>query len=135
MKRAADHLYRAIGREEVLRTARAQRIVRDWVEVVGEGLAGRSHPERYERGTLWVAVEGSAWAQELRMRKDVILRRLRERAGDPSLFTDVRFGTRPLPTREAEPVTPELIEPDAPPEELTIREIAQRRLAKMRDQR
>ncbi len=62
-------------------------------------MAERSHPDRFGRGTLWVAVEGSAWAQELRMIKDKILERLDEAAGEQGLFTDVRFGVRALPPR------------------------------------
>ena len=132
MKRAGQVLPQAVGRDEVLRTAAAQKILRDWPAIVGESLASKSHPDRYGRGTVWVAVQGSAWAQELRMRKELILNRLRERCGDASLFTDVRFGVRPLPLPE---VSDEVLsEPELLPREtnLTIREIAQRRLAKMR---
>lgn len=120
----------AMGNEDVLRAARAQAAMRRWPEVVGVMLADRSHPDRYGRGTVWVAVEGSAWAQELRMMKDKILRRLDEVAGEAGLFTDVRFGVRPLP--KPSPATEET----APPvenknvKELSIREIAERRLAK-----
>jgi len=133
VRRAGQILPAAIGRDEVLRTARAQAVLRDWTAIVGESLAERSQPDRYGKGAVWVAVEGSAWAQELRMRKDVILGRLRERSGDPTLFTDIRFGVRPLP----KPMVEEVIaipepEPDVPVEYLSIREIARRRLAKMR---
>jgi hypothetical protein len=93
-------------------------------------LAERSHPDRYGRGTVWVAVEGSAWAQELRMMKDKILRRLDEVAGEPGLFTDVRFGVRPLPNRpDSTKETPAPAEKEEL-KELSIREIAERRLAK-----
>jgi hypothetical protein len=86
----------AIGREEVLRAARAQRAMRRWEEVVGPMLATKSSPDKYDHGTLWVAVTGSAWAQELRMVKNQILGKLRNIAGDPELFTDIRFGVRPI---------------------------------------
>jgi predicted nucleic acid-binding Zn ribbon protein len=134
MKRAGQMLPKAVGRDEVLRTARAQRVLRDWPEVVGEALASRSYPDRYGKGTVWVAVTGSAWAQELRMRKDVILQRLRERAGDPSLFLDVRFGVRPLPPPEVAPEEGPVNPTEETPRlaELSIREIAQRRLRQMR---
>ncbi len=114
--------------QEVVRTARAQRVLREWPEIVGKHLAARSRPERVDRGVVWIAVEGSAWAQELRMMRDVILDRLRSRAGDASLFKDLRFGVRPLPLPEDVPA-----EADAKVEdisELTIREIAERRLAR-----
>jgi predicted nucleic acid-binding Zn ribbon protein len=67
--------------------------VRQWVSVVGEALAGKATPERFERGTLWVAATGSAWAQEIALRKEVILERLNGLAGE-RLFEDLRVGTR-----------------------------------------
>jgi len=108
--------------------------MRRWPEVVGPLLAGKSHPDRFGRSTLWVAVEGSAWAQELRMMKDRILSKLDEISGEPGLFKDVRFGVRPLPTREPlpAPVVP-VVKDEKPVEQLTIREIAERRLAKWKD--
>src|ERR1051325_7399376 len=80
MRSLQGMLGQAIGKEEVLRMARAQRVLREWPEIVGHAMAARSHPERYDHGTVWVAVTGSAWAQELRMIKDVILARLEERS-------------------------------------------------------
>src|SRR5688572_33369705 len=113
-----------------MRKARAQRILRRWEEAVGKGLASKSWPDRYERGTVWVAVQGSAWAQELRMIKDRILEKLSEMAGEPGLFVDVRFGVRPL---APEPEIAELADPAIEEEHrqqlqnLSIREIAERR--------
>ena len=108
--------------------ARAQRVLKEWPAIVGKAMAERSHPDRWERGTVWVAVEGSAWAQELRMIKDIILERLKEKAGESGLFLDVRFGVRPLPQKEeaeAEPVYA-VVADDR--ESLSISEIAARRL-------
>jgi hypothetical protein len=136
-------LPKAVSHDEALRAARAQAAMRDWEAIVGEGLAKRSRPDRYGKGTVWVAVTGSAWAQEMRMRKETILARLRERAGDPTLFVDVRFGVRPLPLPEApgEEVAPEpppaveaAAESPASEGELSIREIARRRLARWRNE-
>jgi predicted nucleic acid-binding Zn ribbon protein len=124
-------LSQAVGREEVLRMARAQRVMREWPQVVGPAMAARSNPERWDRGTVWVAVEGSAWAQELRMIKDVILQRLEQIAGEGGLFIDIRFGVRPLPATPesvAEPAVYAVVEDDRG--ELSIREIAERRLRK-----
>jgi predicted nucleic acid-binding Zn ribbon protein len=118
----------ALGRDEVLRAARAQRILREWPSIVGPAMATRSFPDRYDHGTVWVAVTGSAWAQELRMQKDQILTRLTERAGEPNLFINLRFGVRPLPepapVEEERPVVPVREEESG----LSIREIAERRL-------
>ena len=134
MRKASKLLSAAMGNEEVLRAARAQAAMRRWPEAVGLMLADRSFPERFSRGTLWVAVEGSAWAQELRMMKETILRKLNEVSGEAGLFTDVRFGVRPLPARKSttEETVKEAEKKD--PRELTIREIAERRLAKWKNE-
>ncbi|HWA83229.1 MAG TPA: DUF721 domain-containing protein [Fimbriimonadaceae bacterium] len=135
MRSLQGMLRQAIGKEEVLRTARAQRVLREWPAIVGPAMAARSHPERYDHGTVWVAVTGSAWAQELRMIKDVILAKLEERAGETGLFIDVRFGVRPvLQQAEAEkkPAVFAVVADDRG--EMSIAEIAERRLRKWRDQ-
>lgn len=135
MKKLGHVLPQALGRESILRTARAQAVMRDWVAVVGEAMAARSAPERFDQGTVWVAVEGSAWAQELRMSKDRIVRKLGVMVGDPNLFKDVRFGVRPLP--KGAPKGPADEEKKAFRESLegmTIREIAEQRLSRWRDE-
>lgn len=135
MRQIRKVLNETFFQEEVLRTARAQACLKRWEEVVGEALAKRSWPDRYDRGTVWVAVEGSGWAQELRMLKRQILDRLTAISGEKDLFKDVRFGVRPL--RREEPAEPE--EPSAEEGEpaddrqgLSIREIYERRVARMK---
>lgn len=127
MRRIQFLIADSIGRDEVARTARAQIVFRKWDEIVGTDMAGRSYPDRYTKGTVWVAVIGSAWAQELRMMKDVILGRLKEASGEPDLFKEIRFGVRPIrrPEEEVEPVKTD-ISKDL--KELSIREIATKRL-------
>lgn len=90
----SELLDQALNRPEVLRTSRAQRVMRLWVEVVGPSLAERCVPDRFDKGTLWIAASGNAWAQEIRFHKDTILARLNELASE-SLFHDMRVGTRP----------------------------------------
>lgn len=128
-------LREALGRDEVLRMAQAHGILRDWEAIVGPGLAERSQPDRYERGTVWVAVTGSAWAQELRMIKPQILARLGERAGNAELFKDIRFGVRPIRQDAVGEPEPDPGPPPPPPPrpEGSIREIAERRLRKWMD--
>ena len=84
----------AVGSPGILKTARAQIAMQRWPEVVGPGLADKAAPDRYDKGTLWVVSHGSAWSQEIRMRKEEIVRRLNEIADEPGLFTDLRVGTR-----------------------------------------
>lgn len=129
MRKASDSLS-GILPSEVLRAARALAVLKDWNEIVGEFLGQRSHPDRYDRGVVWVSVEGSAWAQEMRMLREEILDKLNERAGENGLFTNVRFGVRTV-SKVTEEVSIPI--PEAPESEtLTIREIAERRLRKLR---
>lgn len=126
MRRLARMLPDAIEQTEVLRASRARRTLRRWEEVVGPELYARSRPDRFDKGTVWVAVQGSAWSQELRMIKDLILGRLRELSGEPTLFEDVRFGVRPIPDAEISAELPDTAV-RADTSELTIRQIADRR--------
>jgi hypothetical protein len=137
MRQIRQVLPAAMESPEVLRVGRALAVMKRWDEVVGESLATRSWPDRYTAGTVWVAVEGAAWASELRMQKEKILRRLQEISGEPSLFSNVRFGQRKLPERPAfeksqEASATPVIEEGPAREDLSIREIAERRLAKRR---
>jgi len=135
MKRLLSILPDAVQRKEVLRAARAQKALRAWPEVVGSLLSTKSLPERYDKGTVWVAVEGSAWAQELRMLTPTILARLADISGDPYLFKELRFGVRKMKpdTRKAEPGRSRFPRrPDLEP--LSIAEIAERRLRLMQKQ-
>lgn len=122
----------AVVPPEILRAARAISTMKKWELVVGREMAARSWPERYDHGTLWVAVTGSAWAQELRMQKDEILSRLNSVAGEENLFVSVRFGVRPL--KNAKEAVPVEEEPVAESPGLSIREIAERRMNKWRDE-
>lgn len=134
MRKVDGMLRAALGRPEIVKAARAWRTMHRWNEIVGESLAERSAPDRYDRGTVWVAVRGSAWAQELRLMKETILERMNAMAGD-RMFTEIRFGVRKA---KAPPTLP----PEAEPERetgnpevgdwrdgLTIMEIAARRMA------
>lgn len=86
-----------------------------WPAVVGEAAAGHSIPVRMTRaGVLTVACADAAWAHELTMRRDQLLRRLHdERPGSP--VTGLRFavadhalpGPPPPPARTPRPVVPD----------------------------
>ncbi|MCW5940631.1 MAG: DUF721 domain-containing protein [Fimbriimonadaceae bacterium] len=132
MRRLGDMMPDAVGRTELLRAARAKRALQNWPSVVGPILARKSLPDRYEKGTVWVAVSGSAWAQELRMARDRIVARLNEFAGE-RLFEDVRFGMRPFsPMEPGGPEDP--LYDDKPLRAMSVEEITRRRLAILRDQ-
>ncbi|MEZ0326089.1 MAG: DUF721 domain-containing protein [Fimbriimonas sp.] len=132
MRRIRQILPAAMESPEVLRVGRALAVLKRWNEVVGEPLAERSWPDRYTNGTVWVAVEGAAWANELRMMKEQILERLKEISKEPELFHNIRFGQRKLPPRPEVPYQkPAELELKGTTQ-LSIREIAERRLARMR---
>jgi hypothetical protein len=130
MRKASESLSGVLP-SEVLRAGRALAILKDWTEIVGDFLGERSYPDRYDRGVVWVSVEGSAWAQEMRMLSRDILLKLNERAGEPNLFVNLRFGVRPI--RKVESVVDTIQEPAHDLETLSIREIAERRLSKIRN--
>lgn len=121
----------AVLQPEALRAARALGILRRWETVVGSAMAERSWPDRYDHGKVFVAVTGSAWAQELRMQKETLLARLREMAGDEALFVDLRFGVRPLQRPYEFAVVDDSVDDSLTG--LSIREIAERRLKKWQD--
>lgn len=135
MRKVGQMLSPALGREEVMRASRAFKVLREWPQIVGEAMAQRSFPDRFDRGTVWVAVEGSAWAQELRMQKDQIIQKLEEKAGETGLFLNLRFGVRPLPKAQIEVVEPKPKKKEKAPDkgQLTIKEIAEERLKKWPD--
>lgn len=95
MRHVGRVLPKAVENAEVLRAGRAAAVMRRWDEVVGPLLAEKSTPDRYDKGTVWVATQGSAWAQELRLMKPRILERMEAMAGERGMFVDVRFGVRP----------------------------------------
>jgi predicted nucleic acid-binding Zn ribbon protein len=134
MRKLSHVLPEAIARREVLKAARAQKILRAWPEIVGPVLAAKSQPDRFEQGTVWVCVQGSAWAQELRMLEPQILAKIAKACGDEDLVRELRFGVREprekLPGIELNQHTP----PDPELKNLSIREIKERRLAKWKDE-
>ena len=93
----------AVDSEEIMRASEANRILRQWPSIVGPLLNQKSRPDRFDHGTVWVAVSSSEWAQELRLKQQEILKRLRRLSPDPELFKQLRFGLR-----DFEPLTEEI---------------------------
>lgn len=133
MKKLDRMLGDAIEQTDILRNARALNVLRDWSAIVGDDLAKRCAPDKFERGTLWIAAEGSAWAQEIRMIKGTIMERINQSAHE-GLCQEVRVGVRPFKPAQR---PPELLAPAtyviAPVEDLSISEIAERRIRKWKD--
>ncbi len=93
MKKVTDFLGFAIEDREVAKAARAQGVLRQWDSVVGPMLATKTRVDKFDHGTIWVVAEGSAWAQEVRLNSELIVRRLNEIAGEP-LFVKLRVGVQ-----------------------------------------
>lgn len=102
MKPIKQLLKSTIESEDVHKSAEAMIALRNWPEIVGPILNQKSRPTRYEKGTVWIAVSSSEWAQELRMRQTEILNKLIEISGKKQLFKNLRFGVREFIPMEAE---------------------------------
>lgn len=88
MRQIADILAKAVGRPEILKAARARRTMAKWADAVGPVLAGKTSIASYDYGILVVEATGSAWAQEVRMRQELILERMNAMA-EEQLFTKI----------------------------------------------
>jgi len=65
---------------------RAQRVLAEWRDLVGERIASRTRPREVLGGALIVEVASSAWLHELNLLKPQLLAGLLERIGEPKLF-------------------------------------------------
>ena len=90
---AAGLLGKALGRKEIFERLEARQVSKSWANAVGEHLASRSSPEKFEFGILTVAVTSAPWLQELRLRQKELLDRLNAAAGR-ELFTELKFVVR-----------------------------------------
>jgi predicted nucleic acid-binding Zn ribbon protein len=90
---------------EVLQGAKALHATRRWRDIVGEVFAQHSQPDRFEKGTLWVVVDEAAWAQEIRLMQEEILRRLNEAAGEANLFQRIRVSRQAKREHPGPPVS------------------------------
>jgi predicted nucleic acid-binding Zn ribbon protein len=95
LKKVSIILPQSIEQREILKSARAQLLFKNWPDIVGEFLASKSVPDRFEKGVLWVIVENSVWAQELRLQEELIMDRLNDISGESQLFKSIRVAIRP----------------------------------------
>jgi predicted nucleic acid-binding Zn ribbon protein len=80
-KRIDDALGSYLKRAGIDEKVEQARVVPEWAERVGEGIANVTRPIRVSDGVLLVAVRSSAWLMELRMMERQILRQLNAHAG------------------------------------------------------
>ena len=61
-----------------------------WGQIVGLELAKHSHPSQWKGNTLWIAVQHSAWIQEMQFLKAELLKKIK--SSNPQLnIEDLRF--------------------------------------------
>ncbi|HEY4178112.1 MAG TPA: DUF721 domain-containing protein [Kofleriaceae bacterium] len=70
---------------------RAERLVTEWVDLVGAKIASKTRAHGIQERVLIIEVVTSAWMHELNMLKPRLLAGLLERFGQPALFEDIRF--------------------------------------------
>lgn len=87
-----DVLRSWLDRAGLAKAAGGARVVADWPELAGPGVARHARAEKVERGVLIVRVDSSVWATELSTRIPVLLERIRSRYGG-DLVKDIRFVT------------------------------------------
>jgi predicted nucleic acid-binding Zn ribbon protein len=71
-----DLLPRVLGRKGLAARVEAASVVPEWPALVGPQIAAVTRPLRVSDGTLFVAVETSAWIMELNLMKSQIMRTL-----------------------------------------------------------
>jgi len=82
-----DRLARRMGITARLETEKAVVL---WEEVVGERVASRTQATAVKGGKLFVAVENSAWLQQLALMKEGIIDKINSRVGKP-VVEDIVF--------------------------------------------
>ncbi len=80
-KRLADALGSFLKRAGLDQKVEQARVVPEWEDRVGAGIANVTRPIRVSDGVLLVAVRSSAWLMELRLMERQILRKLNAEAG------------------------------------------------------
>jgi len=70
-------LSRVISSLGIAKSYNGWQVVNHWPEIVGQKIASRAEAIRYEDGCIYVAVKESAWRQELSMRQEELLEKIR----------------------------------------------------------
>ena len=94
--RVSDLLEEVLSAQGLRSVTWMARLVSSWPEIVGPLLAGKTSPAKLRARILTVLVLNHAWAQELQMRKQDLLDRIRRILGNEEV-ADIRFLVGPLP--------------------------------------
>jgi len=88
---AAAAVKNALDFHGIADEVRGERLITEWVELVGAKIAERTRPDGITDRLLWIEVATSAWLHELNLLKPQLLAGLLERLGEPRLFDDIKF--------------------------------------------
>ena len=91
MRTAREAVGAALAFHGVTDEVRAERLIAEWNDYVGERIAKRTRPIAIENRVLEIEVASSAWLHELSLLRAQILAGLLERVGTPRLFDDLKF--------------------------------------------
>lgn len=77
-----------------------------WPEVAGEKIAKHTEATALRGNTLFVTTDSAAWAQELSIMRNQLIRKMNEAAGE-YLVADVRFQPKGQPRRRPKGARPQ----------------------------
>lgn len=89
-KHISQSLAQALQQAGLTQKIREQRLLDQWLELVGESIGRISRPERIHEGVLQVRVRSATWRTELLFHKQTILDKIAA-AGCADLVRDIRF--------------------------------------------
>ena len=105
----------ALRRLRILEQVRAMRALRAYARSCGPRFLERTRAERFQRGTLFIRVESSAWANELVFVREQLLEQLRRVPGGEAV-RELRFSVGPLGELPAWDEAPAKAPPERPPQ-------------------
>lgn len=103
--RVSDVLEEVLAAQGLSSVTWMVRLSSAWQDIVGPILSGKTAPSKLRNGLLTVLVPDHSWAQELQLRKPILLERIGSVLGEKKV-RDIRFMTGPLPEPETGEATP-----------------------------
>ncbi len=103
--RVSDILEEVLAAQGLTSVTWMVRLSSRWPGIVGPILSGKTAPSKLRNGLLTVLVPDHSWAQELQLRKPILIERIGSVLGEEKV-RDIRFVTGPLPEPETGEATP-----------------------------
>ncbi len=109
LSKAGKLVTSALNRLGVRERVLEQQAIGNWARVVGPQIAASARADRVKEGILFVCCKSSAWASELSLHKERIVKGLNDSVG-AAVIKDIRFSARGF-RRTADPKEDRLAEP------------------------